>query len=295
MKPSALLVDFYELTMAAAYYEFKPKAHATFDLFVRKLPKDRTFLIVCGIDDVLRYLQDFSFSKDDIEYLKSFNFKPRFLRFLANQLRQKGFRLLGVRLDSGDLVRESKRIKKRLKESDLGFVKVFASGNLDEYKIKKLVAKNAQIDGFGVGTNMGVSADAPSCDVIYKMSEITNASGIFCPTMKFSQKKNTSPGRKQIYRFKNRAGRYRKDILALEDEKIKAEPLLAKKMQAGRLLHSDGDINKTREFVKKQLEKMPARFKKIKANTVYPVKKSPRLKRMIFNVSQSIKEKQRSI
>jgi len=450
MKQSALLVDFYELTMAAAYYEFKPNAQATFDLFVRKLPKDRTFLIACGIDDALGYLQNFSFSKEDIEYLKSFNFKPAFLRFLAklkftgdvwavkegtivfaeepilritaplceaqlvesyllntlnvqiaiaskavrvvmaagqrpvydfsfrrthgvdaglkaakasyiagcygtsnvlagklfnigvvgtmahsyvmsfdtelesfkayaeifpdqsillldtynyqdgiknaisvaNQLKQKGFRLLGVRLDSGNLVRESKKIRQLLKEADLGFVKIFASGNLDEYKIKSLVTQNAQINGFGVGTNMGVSADAPSCDVIYKMSEITNKSGKFYPTMKFSQKKNTFPGRKQIYRFKSRDGQYRQDVLALEDEKIKAEPLLVKRMQAGRLLHPECAIDKTREFVRNQLKKMPARFKEIKSKAAYPVKKSSRLKKMVLDISQNRKEKQ---
>ena len=83
MKKSALILDFYALTMANAYQRFLPQAEATFELFIRNLPKNRSFLVACGISDVLSYLKTFEFTKDDIAYLKQFNFKNDFLRFLG--------------------------------------------------------------------------------------------------------------------------------------------------------------------------------------------------------------------
>jgi nicotinate phosphoribosyltransferase len=82
-------------------------------------------------------------------------------------LKRQGYRLLGVRLDSGDLVTLSKMARKRLDDAGLCQVKIFASGNLDEYKIYELLRRGAKIDNFGVGTKMGVSQDAPFLDVIF--------------------------------------------------------------------------------------------------------------------------------
>ena len=89
MNQTALLIDFYALTMANAYYRFKPKAEATFDLFVRQMPKQRRFLVACGIEDALRFLRDFSFAKEDIDYLRGFNLQPGFLDYLST-LRFRG-------------------------------------------------------------------------------------------------------------------------------------------------------------------------------------------------------------
>ncbi len=75
MRKSALLLDFYALTMVTAYQRFLPHAEATFDLFIRNLPKNRSFLVACGINDALSYLKTFAFTRDDIAYLKRFNFE----------------------------------------------------------------------------------------------------------------------------------------------------------------------------------------------------------------------------
>ena len=83
IKNLSLLLDFYELTMAAVYFKFKPQAKATFDLFVRELPRRRAFLIACGLDDVILYLKNFSFTASDMAYLKKLKFSADFLKYLS--------------------------------------------------------------------------------------------------------------------------------------------------------------------------------------------------------------------
>ena len=121
---------------------------------------------------------------------------------IAKELEAKGMRLGGVRLDSGDLAETSKKVRKILDSQGMQYVKIFVSGDLDEYKIVELQAANAPIDAFGVGTKMGTSADRPYLDGIYKLCETQTTDGKFSPIMKLSKDKITIPGRKQVYRFK---------------------------------------------------------------------------------------------
>ena len=90
---------------------------------------------------------------------------------ISRYLRKLGCTLLGIRLDSGDLINDAKKVRALLDKDGLIDTCIFASGNLDEYKIDELIKKNAPIDAFGVGTNMGCSADLPFTDVIYKLVE----------------------------------------------------------------------------------------------------------------------------
>ena len=143
---------------------------------------------------------------------------------IGKELEAHGFKLGGVRLDSGDLAQTSKTIRTILNNQGLGYVKIFASGDLDEFKIDELLKKDAKIDSFGVGTKMGTSADRPYLDVIYKVSETQNNNGNFSPIMKLSKDKITLPGRKQVYRFKDAEGYFEKDIIALAEEKIAGRP-----------------------------------------------------------------------
>jgi nicotinate phosphoribosyltransferase len=147
---------------------------------------------------------------------------------VAKELARKGFKLIGVRLDSGDLSETSRKVRTLLDSKGLGHVIIFASGDLDEYKIYELISEGAKIDAFGVGTKMGTSADYPYIDVIYKLSETMNSKGIFSPIMKLSKDKNTLPGRKQVYRFTDERDNFVKDIITLANEKSKGEPLLRK-------------------------------------------------------------------
>ena len=82
-----------------------------------------------------------------------------------------------------------------LDEAGLQRVRIFASGGLDEYQLDRLVRDGAPIDAFGVGTRMGVSADAPSLDSAYKLVEYAGR-----PMLKLSEDKATEPGRKQVFR-----------------------------------------------------------------------------------------------
>ena len=155
---------------------------------------------------------------------------------VAKKLEKQGRKLKAIRLDSGDLVFLSKSARKILDKDGLRYVQIFGSGNLDEYKIEELLKKGAMIDAFGVGTAMGVSKDAPYCDVVYKLVELTNG-GKLLPTMKLSKGKVTYPGKKQVYRVMDRKGNNAKDILALRDEKINGQKLLIKVMERGKVIY----------------------------------------------------------
>src|SRR5207249_12299311 len=102
---------------------------------------------------------------------------------------------LGVRLDSGDLDALSREARTLLDGAGLTHVRIFASGGLDEADVDRLVAAGAPIDAFGVGTRVGVSADAPYLDSVYKLVEYDGR-----PVLKLSAEKSTEPGRKPVFR-----------------------------------------------------------------------------------------------
>ncbi|MFC1703247.1 nicotinate phosphoribosyltransferase [Candidatus Omnitrophota bacterium] len=209
---------------------------------------------------------------------------------VAHELDKAGFMLKGIRLDSGNLVKLSKKIRMMLDAERLQKVKIFASGNLDEFKIEELLAAKAPIDSFGVGTNMGVSEDAPYSDVIYKICEVTDATGEFLPTMKLSQAKVTHPGRKQVFRVLEK-GLFAKDILALEDEHIDGKPLLEKVMDSGRIDYDPPPLDDIRRFTQDNLTRLPERYKKLKGAIPYPVVISPQLKSLTKKVVKNIKKR----
>lgn len=207
---------------------------------------------------------------------------------VAKELEKIGCKLGGVRLDSGDLAETSKKVRALLDEKGLQYVKIFASGDLDEYKIAELLSKDAKIEAFGVGTKMGTSADYPYTDVIYKLSETMNGKGEFSPIMKLSEGKITLPGRKQVYRFKDNKGNYVKDVVALADETMKGEPLLVKVMEKGKLLYELPALDEIRETVSENLAKLPAKYKKLTNAPVYPVEQSKDLKKLIKNLTEKL-------
>jgi nicotinate phosphoribosyltransferase len=445
-----LLVDLYELTMAQSYFVYKGQTRATFDLFVREMPKNRAFLVSCGLDDILDYIKDLKFSKDDLAYLKNTKlFFPGFLDYLkrlrfrgdiwaipegqiffANEpvlrvtasiieaqiiesfllntinlqtmiaskasrvvlaagkrdvydfslrrthgqdagvkvarssyiagfagtscvlagklyglpivgtmahsfvmsfkreidsflayaqvfpersillvdtyetkrgianavsvglyLKEKGYRLQGIRLDSPDIVASSKMARTSLDEAGLKEVKIFASGNLDEFKIKDLLDRGARVDSFGVGTHMGTSSDAPSLDVIYKISEVTDETGDFLPTMKLSRAKVTYPGRKRVYRVQDAKARYVKDICALEKEKIKGVGLLIKVVDAGRVIYKTPPLDKIRAYAKSNLSRLTSSLKQVYPTHVYPVIVSPGLKKLRGHLARQLEKR----
>lgn len=349
-----LLVDLYELTMAASYHAEGMNQPATFDLFFRELPPTRNFLVSCGLEQALRYLEHLRFEESDIAYLRSLRlFSEDFLDFLdlleftgdvsavpegevvfppapvlsvtapliqaqivetyllnclnfstavaskaarvslacrgkpfvdfsarrdhgsdaavlaaraafvggaeatsnvlagklfgmplsgtmahsyvlafpdevaafrayarrfperavllidtfdtlegarraaqvADEVALGGTTIRAVRLDSGDLAELSSHVRRILDEAGHPEIAILASGDLDEQRIADLAAAGAPVDGFGVGTRLGTSQDAPSLGAVYKLVE--DPSG---PKHKRSTGKATLPGRKQVWR-----------------------------------------------------------------------------------------------
>ena len=114
---------------------------------------------------------------------------------LAPRLKAAGISISGVRLDSGDLIALSKSVRRILDEGGLGDVTIFASGGLDEDQLVAMAKAHAPIDGFGIGTSLTTSSDAPALDCAYKLQEYAGS-----PRRKHSAGKATWPGRKQVWR-----------------------------------------------------------------------------------------------
>ncbi|MCW4007631.1 MAG: nicotinate phosphoribosyltransferase [Candidatus Bathyarchaeota archaeon] len=209
---------------------------------------------------------------------------------VAKELEAKGCRLGGVRLDSGDLAELSKKVRKILDENGLQYVKIFASGDLDEFRIEELLNKGAKIDAFGVGTKMGTSADRPYVDVIYKLCETMNKKGTFSPIMKLSEGKATLPGRKQVYRFKDENGNFAKDVIALADEKMEGEPLLVKVMEKGEIVYDLPSLERIRETAAENLARLPEKYKKLTNAPMYPVELSRELEALIRRLKRRLKK-----
>jgi len=207
---------------------------------------------------------------------------------VARELEKKGQRLKGIRLDSGNLAQLARSARLRLNRAGLSYVRIFASGNLDEYKIHELIACKAPIDSFGVGTQMGVSADAPYCDVIYKLSEITDSTGKFLPTMKLSTGKVTYPGRKQVFRVVDKKGMYKKDMLGLQGERVAGEPLLVKIIDNGIVVYDPPSLGTTRDYALANLARLPAGVKRLNRTVTYPVVISPGLQKLTKRISAKI-------
>ncbi len=426
----ALFTDLYELTMLQAYFEEGMTEQAVFTLFVRRLPPQRNFLLACGVDSVLDYLENIRFSEEDLTYLDSLGlFSDRFLdwlrdfrftgevyavpegtpvfsnepilevvapmpeaqlieTFVMNQVhvqtvqaskaqrvvtaangrpvvdfgarRMHGidaalkaarafwiggvastsnvlagklygvpvagtmahsyiqaheneraafrafvkvfpetvllvdtydtlggvqkvidlakdlgedFKVKAVRLDSGDLLALSREARRLLDEAGLGNVEIFASGGLNEDVITTLLSSNAPIDGFGVGTRMGVSSDAPDLDIAYKLSEYDGKG-----RLKLSTGKPILPGRKQVFRMEE-DGQDVRDVIACADEDSVGRPLLVPMMRDGkRLPKGTIDLTTARQYAQEQIARLPERVRAITpANPPYPVEVSQKL------------------
>jgi nicotinate phosphoribosyltransferase len=156
---------------------------------------------------------------------------------------------VGVRLDSGDLDRLSREARRLLDHAGLGRAKIFASGGLDEHEVAELVRAGAPVDSFGVGTQLGVSADAPYIDAVYKLVEFEGR-----PVLKLSPAKASAPGRKQVWRGPS------EDVLGLRDEAAPGpnhEPLLEPVMRAGRRLAPAPPIEEIRGRFEHDLKALP--------------------------------------
>ncbi len=430
----ALLTDLYELTMAASYHAHGMTGPATFDLFVRRLPEQRNFLVVCGIEDALDYLESLRFDDGAVAYMRSLgmfgepflsqlrsfrfsgevwamaegevvfgqeplmrvtaprieaqivetfllncvtyqtmvaskaarvalacegrpfvDFSPRrdhgadaalkaaratyiggasatsnvlagreygiplsgtmahsyVLAFddelaafrtyaadfprdavllidtydtlagarraslVAKEVRERGGQVRGVRLDSGDLGSLAGDVRAILDAEGCQDVQIFASGDLDEYRIHDLLSSGAPIDAFGVGTRLGTSDDAPSLSTVYKLVEDERG-----PRMKFSTGKMTLPGRKQVWR-RDADRTLFGDTIALEGEPQEGRPLLRRAMVSGRRVVPAEPLADPRARCAAGIAALPAELWSLQQASAYPVELSPALQRLI--------------
>jgi nicotinate phosphoribosyltransferase len=446
MIPSALITDLYELTMMAGYDRSGMHARATFELFVRRLPDRRAYLIAAGLEQALQYLESLRFTGEQIAYLRALpNFQgvpDRFfdetlpaLRFTgdvyavpegtpvfayepllrvsapvmeaqlvetallatltfqtaiaskasrivwaasgravmefgsrrahgpeagvlaaraaylagcastsnveagfrfgiplsgtmahswvtsfadeteafrayhdtfpagtvllidtydtlqaARRIVEAGLRPRAVRLDSGDLVALSKEVRAILDAGGLHQTKILASGDMDEWSIAHQLAQGAPIDGFGVGTALATSQDAPALGGVYKMVEIERH-GAPRPAMKLSGGKASFPGRKQVWR-RLAEGEAQGDVIALDEEPPLpgAEPLLVPVMRDGQRVAPPEPLDTSRERCRRMLDRLPYDVRMLEPRREYPVSRSPALEGLTERTAAELRQ-----
>jgi len=437
--PGGLLTDLYELNMAASYLRRSMTGQATFSLFVRRLPPGRGFLVAAGLADCLQFLEEFSFTEEDLDYLcqargyeeetlrafaglrftgdvravpegrvvfagepllevtapiaeaqlaetvllnhvtfqtavttkaarcvlaaggaqlVDFSFRrtqgigaglavarasaiagftatsnvaaarryqlaaagtmahsfieafgdeqaaftafaedfPGPVTFLvdtydtgrgvrnaievARRLRLPG--PVGVRLDSGDLAALARMARTMLDQAGLTDARIFASGGLDEYAIAALAAAGAPIDAYGVGTKMGVSADAPYLDSAYKLAAYDGR-----PVMKLSAGKTSPPGAKQVYRGPDG------DVLALREEPPPPghQPLLVPVMRQGRRAGAAEPLAAAQQRCRADLAWLPPAALALRDPVPVPVRISNRLTILQDQVTRDLRRR----
>jgi nicotinate phosphoribosyltransferase len=243
-------------TMAHSYVQAFPSEREAFVAFAEDFPDRTTFLVdtydtVAGVETALE---------------------------VARELHLGG--RLGVRLDSGDLLALSQEARRLLDAAGRPDVKIVASGSLDELEVERLLDAGAPIDVFGVGTKIGVSADAPSLDSAYKLVEYAGR-----PVMKLSPGKATRPGPKQVHRGDLAAG----DVLATRSEPCPPDraPLLVPVMRAGERVLPAERVDDVRDRLTADLARLPASSRDLRTPTIPPVHVSARLDALTRSVSEA--------
>jgi nicotinate phosphoribosyltransferase len=410
MESTALITDLYELTMAQSYLEHGKTGKAVFSLFVRKLPENRNFLVACGLETLMKTLENFRFGDRELKYLKSLGiFKDWFLDYLreleldlefyaleegtiffqnepilqvegplpkaqlietlvinlihletliaskavrnyiaakgktlvdfglrrahspmagllsaracyiggfngtsnlqagmlygipvfgtmahsyimvfdqeeeafrafaksfpdrvfllidtyntvegakkAVKLLKEGIKVLGVRIDSGDIPELCREVRRILDQEGFKDVKILVSGGVDEYDIERWVSEGVPIDAFGVGTKLLTSADAPYLDIAYKLVEYEGK-----PKFKESPGKRTFPYKRQVWRFL-KDGRFDYDKVS--------------RFQEGGLVKRVSfplpSLKEIRERVLEQINQLPEELKSLRKKVEYRV------------------------
>ncbi|MBE0535252.1 MAG: nicotinate phosphoribosyltransferase [Phycisphaerae bacterium] len=173
-------------------------------------------------------------------------------------LRKHGLRIKGIRLDSGDLAEQARFARRLFDERGLGFMEIFASGGLDEYRVAELVETCPEIDGYGIGTRFGVSREAPDVDIAYKLVRYGERN-----VFKTSPGKVTRPGRKSVVRI-TEGGRYVKDVVCP----------MRREVGAGDLLVPFGgaeEMGVIQERLQDELSKLSSDVKRLEGAQAYPV------------------------
>jgi nicotinate phosphoribosyltransferase len=240
-------------TMAHSYILTFPSELEAFRAFVRAFPEQAVLLI------------------DTYDTLAG----ARHAVEVGRELAEAGRQLRAVRLDSGDMVELSKQVRAILDAAGLRQTRILASGGFDEFEIARVLEAGAPIDSFGVGTRLGVSADAPYLDMAYKLSAYEGR-----PVRKLSTGKVTLAGAKQVWRRLDGQGRFAADTVTLREEpppEPEAEPLLTCMMRDGRPVEPSPSLETLRSRFQADFARLDERYKRIVAPERYPVWLSPAL------------------
>ncbi len=202
---------------------------------------------------------------------------------LAERLAAAGIRIRGVRIDSGDLAAHARRVRAILDQGGLREAIIFASGNLDEHELARLLETGAPIDGFGVGTRLDTSADVPYLDCAYKLMEYAGRA-----RRKRSEGKATWPGRKQVWRERDAEGRIVRDVLTVEGDPQPGEGLLVPVMRDGRRLAPPEPLEAVRARARRELERLPPALRRLEpAETHFACEIAPALRALAAEVDRA--------
>ncbi len=187
---------------------------------------------------------------------------------LAPRLAAAGIRIGGVRIDSGDLGTHARRVRAILDAHGLRDIVIFASGGVDEEVLARLTRDSVPIDGYGIGTSLATSSDAPALDCAYKLQEYDGIA-----RRKRSEGKATWPGRKQVWRRYAADGSFAGDTIGLETEAPTGDPLLAPVLRRGRRVRPPPPLDAIRAHATDQLACLPVPLRRAEP-AAYPVEVS---------------------
>lgn len=200
---------------------------------------------------------------------------------LAPRLKDRGIEIKAVRLDSGDLADHARKVRKILDDGGLRETGIFSSGSVDEYVMADLIKAGAPIGGFGIGTHLDTSNDAPYLDCAYKLQEYAGLA-----RRKRSEGKATWPGRKQVYRYYALDGAYSHDVLTLESDTQDGEPLIKPYMQNGNRLQAGESLADIRNRAATQLQRLAFQLRQLEAAKLYDVRISAALQALAEEVDR---------
>jgi nicotinate phosphoribosyltransferase len=199
---------------------------------------------------------------------------------LAPRLAAAGIAIRGVRIDSGDLADHARRVRRILDAGGLQETIIFASGDLDEYALREMQSAGAPVDGFGIGTRVDTSSDLAYLDCAYKLQEYAGRA-----RRKRSEGKATWPGRKQVYRSRDAAGRMAGDVVTLEGDAQPGEPLIVPVMREGRRLAPVATLSDIRRRAAENLACLPEPLRALREHE-YRVEIAPALCKLAAEVDQ---------
>ena len=199
----------------------------------------------------------------------------------ARRAAQLGRPIQGVRIDSGDSLALSRQVRAVLDAAGLADTEIMVTGDLDEYRIRDLVAAGAPVDSFGVGTQLATSGDAPYLNATYKMVEL-NIGGINRFTTKLSEDKISLPGSKQVFRDSER------DVLARSGECGRGEALLRPVLLGGRLIEPLPTLEEARCRAAESLARLPQPLRELEVAEPWPMVQSPELRALIDRTRRNL-------